>query len=308
MHTISTFLSAVCMSCSFEGNNTGIARLIGRSAAQRPPETCFRDLPLDLLTVSISTQCRHAIARLATLATLSLLTCAAGGTRLDLDERTGALHIQVDADAPSVIELQSEDLLPIRWERGRLREAFLPAIALRAVTDLAIVDDQSLAYALPIRSPLPQIMIDPGRYAPLAAWHGQPILRERRQIVLLGVLFSLGLLMTLLVRRRAMAWGTLYCAGWIIGLWVVASDRPGLIGKDLPGERFQRVYVAREAQTLRLGDADRAWIPIVESGAHLQTLNPRLVVRGNAAELLLDLPQGGKVILTQRDDSESTAR
>lgn len=301
----------MCIGSEFGPNNTGTKAIIGLTFEACQHKSCFWPRRIELLTVPAPTAIRPCLGlKRSPIAFRSIAFCivllaplllvpafAPAATKLRFDEPTGMLRIQVDPDAPPVIELRSDDLLPIRWERGSVTDALLPALAVRPVTDLAIVDDQSVAYALPIRVQLSQIAFDPQRYMQVANWHGQPDAAQRRRIVLLAVLFSLGLLLTLLVRRRAQAWGLVYCSAWALGIFIEARNEPSLVWKDLPTEPPARVCFARSPQTLRLTAGED--VPIVESTQHLQAIRLRVEVHGTEARLLADLPEWGKLIVSK---------
>ena len=223
-------------------------------------------------------------------------------TRLLLDPVAGEIAIDVDDDAPAVIELHGDDLLPIRWDRKGLRKASLPAIAIRDREDLSIVDDSRVAYALARSQPLPRVRFDASRYASDQNWHGQPNLQRRTRLALLAVLFSLGLLLTLLVRRHALVLACIFCVAWSGGLLLAASRSPLLVMEYVhPELPLMRVY-ARERQTLRvpIHRSSGTWVPIVESIAHLRSLSMIVEVRGEDAELVADLPKSAKLFLTSR--------
>lgn len=229
------------------------------------------------------------------------LACAraSGATRLEIDAEQRGLFIRVDEDAPGIIELKSEDLLPIRWERQGLRDALLPAIATQSANELTIVDDSRKSYALVSNGALPKVRVDPQRYAADVGWHGQPTPAERTRIVLLGVVFSLGLLLVLLLRRRAVLAACLYCAAWIGGLAWMQYRAPSLVVAGVHPEVPMKRVFARDRETLRFPITARSnmWLPIVESTSHLQSLSMRIEVKGDAAELVVDLPRDGKLYL-----------
>jgi hypothetical protein len=235
-----------------------------------------------------------------------LTPSATAATRLSVQEPGVGLHIRVDVDAPAVIELKSDDILPIRWERQGVQDTILPAIATRRQSDLTIVDDSSNAYALAHKGVLPQVLFDPSRYARDTSWHGQPSAGQRKRHVLLGILFSLGLLLVLLVRRYTLAVACVYCLAWAGGLLIALSNRPALVRESVhPELPVDRLY-AREAQTVRfpIGSDAAPCVPIVESPDHLRTISARVEVRGEEAELVVDLPKGAKLFLTAIANAE----
>lgn len=328
----------MCKGGAFASNNADNTNLIGRPILSRRQESCFGRLPVDLLTVryrsvskeeqvlsrgpggSRACESTHVFAparffgapqdvsfgsRLVLfVAVIALATWnaipASAATALSVDEPNRGIQIRVEADAPDVLELRSDGLLPIRWNRQGVRETTLPAIAVGERGELSIVDNSGVVHSLRPATTLPRILIDPARYARDAAWRGQPSLQQRVRYLGLGVLFSLGLLLVLLIRRNALLAATLYCLAWACGLAVALANRPSLIWSGVhPEVPIMRLY-AREGQPVRVPINVRSGlcIPIVESVDHLRALSIRVEVRGDEAELVADLPSGSKLYLT----------
>lgn len=227
-----------------------------------------------------------------------------GGTRLEWAPAGRGLHIDVEADAPPVIELRSDDVLPVRWERSGLRSVTVPVLAVRGDGDLLIVDDSRVAHALPRDRPLPGATLDPALYGAHSGWHGQPSARQRQRIAWLGVLFALGLMLTLLARRHGPWLACGYAVTWAGAILILMARQPVLVRREAADGVDG--YYARTAQTVRVEVGSRSrWVPIFESIDHLRTLSPRIEVRGTRAEVVLDLPAGAKVLFRSEDQAPS---
>lgn len=215
---------------------------------------------------------------------------ASAATRLEIDSAARGIRIEVDDDAPPIIELKSDDLLPIRWERNGLRKAVLPAVLVRDSKDLVIVDDAAVSHALTYDGYLERVRIMPDFRAVVGDWHGQPTARERRFILWTAILFSLGLLLVMLIRKRTIAIVTVYCAAWMIAVAIHQSNRPQIVTRDELESPLFVPNFARSDQALRVRIAERVrWIPVVESFDHLNSLNARVDVVGEQPSIVIDL-------------------
>lgn len=221
--------------------------------------------------------------------------------RMEVDPVARGIVIEVADTDPPVIELTSDDLLPIRWERQGQRRAVLPVVLTRASRELVIVDDARVSHAMSVNGPLPRVVITPDLYASLARWHGQPDAQQRNRIMGVALLFALGLLLTLLSRRQPTWLAAAYCVVWASALCVWTARSPALVAAPLHPEVPVDLYFARSAQTLRIScDDTLKWIPMVESDSHLRALDARIEVQGDGERVwfVYHLPPNGKLCLT----------
>jgi hypothetical protein len=312
VHTLSTFLSAVCTGGALTDNNAGIADFIGQSAARGTRQTSFSCLVVNLLTVPRNaphpisrTPSAHRLTSRTTLACIAsavvIGSIASATNRLSVEQH--GLEVRVDDDAPPVLDFQSDDILPIRWERQGLREARLPAIAISASREVTILDPSGIRLPLTLRDPLPRILVDPARYARETG--EPPGSGQGVRGIGFGLLFSLGLMLVLLVPRYPLPAGVMYCLAWAGGLAIVLANRPALL-RSVPDPALPVIRLeARQGAPLRVPIDPLAGpcIPIVESPAHLRALSIRVEVCGERAELVADLPPGARLYLTSMADA-----
>lgn len=227
---------------------------------------------------------------------LLVSTQALAATRIEIDPDARALRIAVDEDAPSSVQLRGPDLLPIHWERQDRLTALLPAVVMSGTPDLVIVDDSNRSYALVSDNVLPRASVNTQRYALVSQWHGQPSPAQRLRIVWLGLLFSLGLLLMLLIRRQGPWLAAGYATLWAGAIVIVLGRQPDLHQREV--EESSDAYYSRSPHTLRIDILPGSrWVPTFESVDHLRVLAPRIEVRGSTAQIVFDLPAGGKILL-----------
>ena len=213
--------------------------------------------------------------------------------RLELPPESRLIQVKVDSDAPETISFESQDVIPIDWIRAGQRSAALPVVRIDDSTDLIIVDREHTAYALVAESDLPCVCVEPAAYTAISAWRGQPAPNERVRIVWLGVLFSLGVLLALLLWRYALQTAIAYCCVWIIALLVWQAHRPVLATRE---DAIITWYVARAPQVLRVPiEKGGRWIPVVETREHLRALSPRIEVVGSRAWIVLSLATDARI-------------
>lgn len=220
-------------------------------------------------------------------------------TRFEVDPNARAITIDVNDDAPDVIRLETRDILPIQWIRNGERRGTLPAATLHAAPEIILIDHDRRSHALPLAGELPAVRVDPAAYAAISTWQGQPDPTTRRRTAWIGVLFSIGLLLLLMLPKWNWRVGLAYCAAWGLALGVLLHRRSTLFERD-DADAMITWYFASRAQTLRVPiDQHTRWVPVVESVGHIQALSPLVEVEGRRAWIQFTLPANAKIGLTR---------
>lgn len=227
---------------------------------------------------------------------LILLAVAAtvrGANVAELSAVGRSVRIDVSDDAPAVVEIAGDAIVPIRWTRGGRTRATLPIVLLPGARvpsiDLVVAGE---ARSVALEGSADRITIDPALYA--AAWRRA----DSGRWTALAATAALTLLLASRVRperRGAIVVGVVATA-WTAGLLAVAAARPDLERSSAGDVTWLR---ARRAAVARVAIAEGE-VPVVESSPHLRSLAPRIDVNPDGHAMLeLTLTKGARVALVR---------
>lgn len=228
------------------------------------------------------------------LLTLALLGLAGAAPRVELSGVGDALAVDVADDAPAVVEVVGDGIVPIRWDRAGRSRGTLPLFVLPGAASTLALDVAGERAEVDPRAAAGRVRIDANLYAREIAAPGPDL----RRTLGAAATATLALLLAARLRRRAPAALVALAAAGAVGV-AIAARRPDVAHVETAGHTW---LVARRAATARV-PAPAAIV--VESAAHLRSLAPRIRLdAAGPATLELALPRGARVAIV--DESVDT--
>ncbi|MGF1635207.1 MAG: hypothetical protein ACFCVE_15250 [Phycisphaerae bacterium] len=238
------------------------------------------------------------------------------------------VRVSVAADAPAVVQVTGEGVLPIRWERGEATTATLPLLTwpwAPETPQLSLPGSYLLtgpnapppAWFAPL---VPTRLAGPEPDAPAPAAY-EPVLgytpgvssAARRLAVLLACLAVIVVLAVLLLpglRGTAAASGVALLAAGGLALFLGPSPGPGLAeGRVVVSTQAViqaddwQWHIAREAARVRVPFHDATYL-LPYSRRHVEQLSPRLVCAADGRPVAIEfaLPAAGRAAVLRRSN------